>query len=104
MSSRDRRAVITGIGVVAPNGVGVETFWKSTREGMSVLDHITREGCGHLPLRIAGEVRGFDPEPFLGTFPAPAVSSPNGAGAFFFSFNVQPKRFKWQTRSAWASC
>ncbi|MFF3325132.1 beta-ketoacyl synthase N-terminal-like domain-containing protein [Streptomyces sp. NPDC002889] len=65
MSSQDRRAVITGIGVVAPNGVGVESFWKSTREGLSVLDHITREGCGHLPLRVAGEVRGFDPESLI---------------------------------------
>ncbi|MEU3305098.1 MULTISPECIES: ketosynthase chain-length factor [unclassified Streptomyces] len=63
MSPRqDRRAVVTGIGVVAPNGVGTDAFWKSTREGISVLDHITREGCDHLPVRVAGEVRGFDPE------------------------------------------
>ncbi|MGW0775930.1 ketosynthase chain-length factor [Streptomyces sp. NPDC002835] len=58
---RGRPPVVTGIGVVAPNGVGVETFWKSTVEGISALDHVTREGCGHLPLRVAGEVRGFDP-------------------------------------------
>lgn len=62
MSSGNRRAVVTGIGVVAPNGVGVDTFWKSTAEGISVLDQVTREGCGHLPLRVAGEVRGFDPQ------------------------------------------
>ncbi|MET9382870.1 ketosynthase chain-length factor [Streptomyces sp. NPDC002928] len=58
---RDRRAVVTGIGVVAPNGLSTETFWKSTQDGVSVLDRVTREGCEHLPLRIAGEVRGFDP-------------------------------------------
>ncbi|MEU2161393.1 beta-ketoacyl synthase N-terminal-like domain-containing protein [Streptomyces chengbuensis] len=63
MSPRqDRRPVVTGIGVVAPNGVGTDAFWKSTREGISVLDHITREGCDHMPVRVAGEVRGFDPE------------------------------------------
>lgn len=56
-----RRAAVTGIGLVAPNGTSTETFWKSTREGISVLDRITREGCGHLPLRVAGEVRDFDP-------------------------------------------
>ncbi|MEU5374046.1 ketosynthase chain-length factor [Streptomyces sp. NPDC005968] len=56
-----RRAAVTGIGVVAPNGTNTETFWKSTREGMSVLDRITREGCDHLPLRVAGEVRAFEP-------------------------------------------
>ncbi|KOG30756.1 ketosynthase chain-length factor [Streptomyces resistomycificus] len=58
---RPRRAAVTGIGVVAPNGTSTETFWKSTQEGISVLDRITREGCEHLPLRVAGEVRNFDP-------------------------------------------
>ena len=53
-------SVITGIGVVAPNGIGADAFWKATREGVSVLDRVTREGCLDLPLRVAGEVRGFD--------------------------------------------
>ncbi|MEV0184862.1 ketosynthase chain-length factor [Streptomyces sp. NPDC050625] len=57
----ERRAAITGIGVVAPNGTSTDTFWKSTQEGLSVLDRITREGCGQLPLKVAGEVRAFDP-------------------------------------------
>lgn len=62
MSSRqDRHTVVTGIGVIAPNGAGTEAFWKSTQEGISVLDRVTREGCEHLPLRVAGEVRDFDP-------------------------------------------
>jgi minimal PKS chain-length factor (CLF/KS beta) len=58
---RARRAAVTGIGVVAPNGTSIDTFWKATREGISVLDRITREGCDHLPLRVAGEVRSFEP-------------------------------------------
>ncbi|WP_037679602.1 ketosynthase chain-length factor [Streptomyces griseus] len=58
---RARRAAVTGIGVIAPNGTSTETFWKSTQEGVSVLDRITREGCEHLPLRVAGEVRDFEP-------------------------------------------
>ncbi|MEV7612654.1 beta-ketoacyl synthase N-terminal-like domain-containing protein [Streptomyces sp. NPDC089799] len=56
-----RTAVITGIGVVAPNGVGESAFWKATQAGTCVLDRITRKGCEHLPLRVAGEVRDFDP-------------------------------------------
>ncbi|MER5225367.1 ketosynthase chain-length factor [Streptomyces flaveus] len=56
-----RRAAVTGIGVIAPNGTSTESFWKSTQEGISVLDRVTREGCEHLPLRVAGEVRGFEP-------------------------------------------
>ncbi|MEU6318318.1 ketosynthase chain-length factor [Streptomyces sp. NPDC047009] len=60
-AARARRAAVTGIGVVAPNGTSIDTFWKATREGISVLDRITREGCDHLPLRVAGEVRSFEP-------------------------------------------
>ncbi|MGC0416538.1 beta-ketoacyl synthase N-terminal-like domain-containing protein [Embleya sp. AB8] len=55
------RTVVTGIGVVAPNGIGADVFWKATREGRCVLDRISREGCEHLPLTVAGEVRDFDP-------------------------------------------
>ncbi|KJS56999.1 beta-ketoacyl synthase N-terminal-like domain-containing protein [Streptomyces rubellomurinus] len=64
MTSRQqgRRAVVTGLGVVAPNGVGADAFWKATRQGVSVLDRISREGCGGLPLKVAGEVRDFDPQ------------------------------------------
>ncbi|MFG2302276.1 ketosynthase chain-length factor [Actinacidiphila glaucinigra] len=54
------QAVVTGIGVVAPNGIGGDAFWKATREGVAVLDAVTREGCQDLPLRVAGEVRGFE--------------------------------------------
>ncbi|MFI9051412.1 ketosynthase chain-length factor [Streptomyces sp. NPDC053427] len=60
-SLQQRRSVVTGIGVIAPNGVSTEAFWKATTEGMSVLDVVTREGCENLPLKVAGEVRDFDP-------------------------------------------
>ncbi|GGZ07819.1 beta-ketoacyl synthase N-terminal-like domain-containing protein [Streptomyces nitrosporeus] len=60
-TSARRRSVITGIGVVAPNGTGAGAFWKQTQEGVSVLDRVSREGCENLPLRVAGEVRDFDP-------------------------------------------
>ncbi|WP_128379333.1 ketosynthase chain-length factor [Streptomyces cavernae] len=63
--SNPRRAAVTGIGVVAPNGTSAETFWKSTVEGVGVLDAVTREGCRHLPLKVAGEVRGFDPSALI---------------------------------------
>ncbi|MEV0573524.1 beta-ketoacyl synthase N-terminal-like domain-containing protein [Streptomyces sp. NPDC050392] len=56
-----RQTVVTGIGVVAPNGTNTEAFWKRTQEGLSVLDRVSREGCEDLPLHVAGEVRGFDP-------------------------------------------
>ncbi|WP_369172430.1 ketosynthase chain-length factor [Streptomyces sp. R28] len=62
---RPRQTAVTGIGVVAPNGLHADTYWKSVKEGASVLDRITRDGCEHLPLRIAGEVRGFDASAFI---------------------------------------
>ncbi|MFF8957556.1 ketosynthase chain-length factor [Streptomyces sp. NPDC014894] len=60
--SGPRRTVVTGIGVIAPNGIGADVFWKSTQEGISVLDRITREGCENLPLRVGGEVRDLEPD------------------------------------------
>ncbi|MFJ4868344.1 ketosynthase chain-length factor [Streptomyces sp. NPDC088757] len=59
-TEQPKRAVVTGIGVIAPNGLSADTYWKSVQEGIGVLDRITREGCEHLPLRVAGEVRSFD--------------------------------------------
>ncbi|SDO06206.1 beta-ketoacyl synthase N-terminal-like domain-containing protein [Actinacidiphila guanduensis] len=56
-----RQAVVTGLGVVAPNGVGTEAFWKAVQQGEFVLGPVTREGCTELPLKVAGEVAGFDP-------------------------------------------
>ncbi|MQS34901.1 ketosynthase chain-length factor [Streptomyces katsurahamanus] len=56
-----RRSVITGIGVIAPNGIGADVFWKSTHEGISVLDRVSREGCERLPLKVGGEVRDLEP-------------------------------------------
>lgn len=57
----NRQAVVTGVGVVAPNGIGTDSFWKATREGTAHLTRVTREGCDHLPLAVAGLVDDFDP-------------------------------------------
>ncbi|MGO4747153.1 ketosynthase chain-length factor, partial [Streptomyces sp. 2MCAF27] len=61
MSARARGAVLTGLGVIAPGGVGTDAFWKATREGISFLDRLTREGSENFPVRVAGQIRGFDP-------------------------------------------
>jgi act minimal PKS chain-length factor (CLF/KS beta) len=53
-------AVVTGIGVVAPNGLGVDAYWSATLEGRSGLDAITRFDASAYPVRLAGEVRDFD--------------------------------------------
>ena len=56
-----RRVVITGIGPVTPVGIGVESFWSSLVEGRSGIGPITLFDSGDYPVRIAGEVRDFDP-------------------------------------------
>ncbi|MEU3287236.1 ketosynthase chain-length factor [Streptomyces longwoodensis] len=62
MSGREpRRAVVTGIGAVTPHGIGTEVFWKTTVGGGSSLAALDRGGCEGYPLRVAGQVRGFDP-------------------------------------------
>jgi beta-ketoacyl-acyl-carrier-protein synthase II len=57
-----RRVVITGLGVVAPNGIGIEAFWQSCVAGRSGIRRITRFDASSLPTQIAGEVKDFDAE------------------------------------------
>ena len=56
-----RRVVITGIGPVTPVGIGVEPFWSSLVEGRSGIGPLTLFDASGYPVRIAGEVRDFDP-------------------------------------------
>jgi 3-oxoacyl-[acyl-carrier-protein] synthase II len=55
-----RRAVITGMGAVSPNGVGNQAFCRAVLAGQSGVGRITRFDTSELPVGIAGEVRGFD--------------------------------------------
>ena len=59
-----RRVVITGLGVVAPNGIGKEDFWNACISGRSGVRHVTPFDASSLPTRIAGEVADFDPAAF----------------------------------------
>ena len=51
-----RRVVITGLGVVACNGVGLDNFWQANMQGRSGIDKITRFDVEAFETRIAGEV------------------------------------------------
>lgn len=54
-----RRVVVTGLGVIAPNGSGREGFWQACLAGKSGVRRITRFDASFLPTRIAGEVPAF---------------------------------------------
>jgi 3-oxoacyl-[acyl-carrier-protein] synthase II len=55
------RVVITGLGAVAPNGIGTQTFWENLINGVSGVAPITRFDASKHDTQIAGEVKGFDP-------------------------------------------
>ncbi len=59
------RVVITGIGVLAPNGIGLEAFWESLLAGRSGVGPITLFDATGFKSRIAGEVKNFNPFDYI---------------------------------------
>jgi 3-oxoacyl-[acyl-carrier-protein] synthase II len=55
-----KRVVITGMGVVSPVGIGVETFWKSLLEGKSGIRPVTHFDPAAFDTRINGDVLDYD--------------------------------------------
>jgi 3-oxoacyl-[acyl-carrier-protein] synthase II len=60
-----KRVVITGLGLVIPIGIGVETAWKNVCEGRSGIGPLTRFDPNGHGTKIAGEVKGFNPENYI---------------------------------------
>jgi 3-oxoacyl-[acyl-carrier-protein] synthase II len=60
------RVVVTGIGVVSPNGIGRSAFGEALVEGRSGVSLIESFDTTGLPIKIAGEVKNFDVTPYLG--------------------------------------
>ncbi|MEW2517556.1 ketosynthase chain-length factor [Actinacidiphila alni] len=59
------RPLVTGLGVVAPNGLGLEEYWAATLAGRSAIGRITRFDPTDYPSRLAGEISGFDAREYL---------------------------------------
>src|SRR5262252_3541108 len=59
------RVVITGMGILAPNGIGLEEFWDSLLKGRSGIGPITLFDASEFNSRIAGEVKNFDPIDYI---------------------------------------
>jgi 3-oxoacyl-[acyl-carrier-protein] synthase II len=55
-----RRAVVTGLGVVSPVGIGADESWESLIAGRSGIADITLFDTTDYPIHIAGEVKDFD--------------------------------------------
>jgi len=64
-TSSPRRVVITGLGVIAPNGIGRHAFWSNLTAGKSTVDYIRAFDPSPYPCKVAAEVRDFDPCEFI---------------------------------------
>ena len=61
----ERRAVVTGLGVVSPVGIGLEATWDALIGGRSGIDRITLFDPSPFEVDVAGEVKGFDATDFM---------------------------------------
>jgi 3-oxoacyl-[acyl-carrier-protein] synthase II len=68
MSTADRQGdpVVTGVGALTPLGLSAPETWRGLIEGRSGIAPIERFDASALPVRIAGEIKGFDAERELG--------------------------------------
>ena len=62
---KSRRVVITGMGALTPLGNSVEEFWQGCVEGRSGIDWITLFDSSAYPVKVDGEIRGFDPTEYI---------------------------------------
>ena len=60
-----QRIVVTGLGVISPIGLTVEDYWQNVTNGVSGVGPITRFDASNLSVRIAAEVKGFEPEHYM---------------------------------------
>lgn len=65
MSNLDRKIVITGIGIIAPNGIGKEAFWEAIKNGKSGIKKITKFNTYNFPTQIGGEIGDFNPITYM---------------------------------------
>ncbi|MCI0392863.1 MAG: beta-ketoacyl-[acyl-carrier-protein] synthase family protein [Acidobacteria bacterium] len=66
----DNRVVITGLGVVAANGVGKDAFWRAITNGVSAIREVTSFDTSDLHTHLAAEVLDFCPERHIHRRPA----------------------------------
>lgn len=62
---RERRVVVTGVGVLTPLGLNVSSSWDGAINGRSGIGPITQFDTSIFDVRFAGEVKGFDPSLFI---------------------------------------
>jgi 3-oxoacyl-[acyl-carrier-protein] synthase II len=87
--SAERKVVITGIGPVTPIGIGVDDFWAGAISGRSGIRRITRFDPSDLPVKLAGEVDGFDVSNWLDVKEARRTDR-------FVHFSIASAKLAWE--------
>jgi len=62
----EKRIVITGVGVLAPNGIGKDEFWNAIKSGIPGIKPVSLFDTSNLRTKLAGEISNFDPKAILG--------------------------------------
>ena len=62
----EKQVVVTGIGVVSPIGIGVESFWKNLSDCKSGIKPISRFDTSNYNAKLGAEINDFSPENFIG--------------------------------------
>lgn len=70
-----KRVVVTGMGAITPIGNSVEEFWKSVKENKVGIDEITKFDTTDYAVKLAAEVKGFDPKEKMGFRQAKRMSA-----------------------------
>ncbi|MBI1801864.1 MAG: beta-ketoacyl-ACP synthase II [Chloroflexi bacterium] len=65
MNNHNRRVVVTGLGAVTPLGLSMEETWQGLIAGRSGVGPVTAFDAAPIPPKIAGEVKGFDPQNYM---------------------------------------
>ncbi|MDC8831267.1 beta-ketoacyl-ACP synthase II [Alteromonas gilva] len=60
-----RRVVVTGLGMLSPLGLSVDTTWRRILAGESGIGEITRFDCSNYSTRFAGQINDFDPQDYI---------------------------------------
>ena len=62
----NKRAVITGIGIISPIGIGKDAYWQALQEGQSGINPITLFNTSQYKVHVGGEIADFDAKAILG--------------------------------------
>lgn len=60
-----KRVAVTGLGIISPVGNDVPTFWNALCSGTCGIGPITKFDAADYPVKLAAEVRGFDPKQYM---------------------------------------